>query len=114
MYNKNIVYGLGFDTRGEINVVSRCTYDNGNIVKYEYCDCGLQEYANLYYEEYFYENNVLSKTTVFDVIPKIDFYTEDKYEIELNESGKIVKLIGGPITNGAWEKSVYNFNKYAT
>ncbi|MEW9669863.1 hypothetical protein [Ammoniphilus sp. 3BR4] len=111
IYNKNIVIGLGFDNMGQINTVSRCTYDNGNIVKYEYCVCGLQEYADLYYEDYFYKNNIFSEVSVFNVTPQIELYDEQKYEVELDEEGKIVKLVRGFITNGVLERTVYNYKK---
>jgi len=111
VYDKNIVYALEFDNMGEINVVSRCTYENGNIVKYEHCSCGFEEYANLYYEEYLYESGILSEINSFDVTPQIELYTEQRYKVEVDEVGKIRTLIGGFITNGIWEQDAFNFKK---
>ena len=95
IYNKDIVYGVEFDNMNEINTVSRCTYENGNIIKYERSLCGTQQYADLYYEEYSYKDNMLSEVSAFNVTPQIEIYEEQKYKVELNENGKIVKLIGG-------------------
>jgi hypothetical protein len=111
VYKKDIVYAIEFDNMGEINVVSRCTYENGNIVKYEHCGCGLEEYANLYYEEYLYESGILSEVNLFDVTPQIELYTEQRYKVEVDEVGKISTLIGGFITNGIWEQDAFNFKK---
>ncbi|WP_455749331.1 hypothetical protein [Peribacillus butanolivorans] len=111
IYSDDIVLGVEFDNMGHIDVVSKCTYDNGKIVKYERSVCGTQEYADLYYEEYFYENNMLSEVSIFDVTPRIEIYEEQKYKVELDEDSKIVKLIGGFITNGVAEKDVLDFKK---
>lgn len=111
IYSDDIVLGVEFDNMGDIDVVCRCTYDNGKIVKYERSVCGTLEYADLYYEEYFYENNMLSEVSIFDVTPRIETYEEQKYKVDLDEGGKIVKLIGGFITSGVAEKDVYDFKK---
>lgn len=111
VYKNDIVYGIEFDNMGQIEAVSRCTYENRNIVKYERSVCGIPHFADLYYEEYFYEKNMLSEVTTFDVTPKIELYTEKRYKVELNEDGKIVKLIGGFVTNCNWEQDVFNFKK---
>lgn len=93
---------------GEINGVSRSTYEYGNIITYADCSCflGLQEHSYLYYEEYLYENNILSEVNTFDVTPQIDLYTEQRYKVEIGEDGKIVTLIGGFISNGIWEQDL--------
>ncbi|MFF5400566.1 hypothetical protein ACFY5J_25425 [Peribacillus butanolivorans] len=106
IYTEDIVFGLEFNNMGHIEVVSKCTYDNGKIVKYERSVCGTQDY-----EEYFYENNILSEVSIFDVTPRIELYEEQKYKIELDEDSKIVKLIGGFVKNGVAEKDVLDFKK---
>ena len=111
LYDGNIISGVEFRHSGDIVAVSRCTYKNNNIVKYERSVCSLPQYADLYMEEYTYENNLLSEVRTFEVTPRIELYTEDKYKIEVDEDGKIIKLIGGAITNGVWEQQVYNFKK---
>ncbi|PEJ24530.1 hypothetical protein CN689_27180 [Peribacillus butanolivorans] len=78
IYSEDIVLGVEFDNMGHIDVVSKCTYDNGEIVKYERSVCGTQDYADLYYEEYFYENNMLSEVRIFDVTPRIEIYGKSK------------------------------------
>jgi hypothetical protein len=89
---------------GEINTVSRCTYENGNFIKYERSVCGTQQYADLYYDEYSYKDNMLSEVSIFNVTPQIDIYEEQKYKVDVDENGKIVKLIGGFIKNEVWEQ----------
>ncbi|KAB7709076.1 hypothetical protein F9802_02845 [Bacillus aerolatus] len=111
IYDKDIIYSLEFSNIGEINVVSKCTYDNGNIVKYERSLVGFEEDANLHFEKYHYKNNRLSELSVFQVTPSIELYDEQKYTVELNGEGKIVKLVGGSIESGIWEKTVFNFKK---
>jgi hypothetical protein len=109
VYNNDIVYGVEFNNMGSIEFVSKSTYENGNIVKYECSVCGTRQYATLYYEEYFYENNMLSEVSIFDVTPQIELYEEQKYKIELNDEGNIVRLIGGFVNNGVWEQDILNF-----
>lgn len=111
VYENDIVYGVEFDNMGDVDAVSRCTFENGNIVKYERSVCSLPQYADLYLEEYVYENNMLSEVRTFEVTPRIELYEEQKYKVELDEDGKITKLIGGFITNGIWEQDVFNFKK---
>lgn len=104
IYNKNIVFGIEFDNTGEINTVSRCTYENGNITKYERSLCGIQQYADLYYEKYSYKDGSFSEVSTFNITPQIGIYEEQKYMVKLNENSKIVELIGGSIKNGVWEQ----------
>jgi hypothetical protein len=94
IYKNDIVCGIEFDNMGQIEAVSRCTYENEKIIKYERCVGGTPQFADLYYEEYFYEQNKLSEVTTFNVTPQVEIYEEQKYKVELNENGKIVKLIG--------------------
>ena len=51
---------------------------------------------------------MFSGVSTFNVTPQIEIYEERKYKVELNENGKIVKLIGGFITNGVWEQDIIN------
>lgn len=112
IYNEamDIVYGVGFDNRGEINEVSKCSYDNGNMIKYERCLCWIEENADLHYEEYKYENNKLSEVMYFNGIPEMGFYSEYRYLVNQDEGGKIIRLTGGEVVNGEWRKNVYEFN----
>jgi hypothetical protein len=111
LYNDDTTSGVEFDHTGDIVAVSRCTYENNKIVKYERSVCSLPQYADLYMEEYAYENNLLSEVKTFEVTPRIEIYEEQKYKVELNENGKIVKLIGGFIKNGVWEQDyIININ----
>jgi hypothetical protein len=111
LYNDDTISGVEFDHTGDIVAVSRCTYENNNIVKYERSVCSLPQYADLYMEEYAYEYNLLSEVRTFKVTPRIEIYEEQKYKVELNENGKIVKLIGGFIKNGVWEQDyIININ----
>jgi hypothetical protein len=111
IYENDLVYGFEFDNMGEIVAVSRCTFENENIVKYEYSVCRLPQYADLYMEEYSYGNNLFSEVRTFKVTPQFELYNEIKYKVEQDEDGKITKLIGGFITNGIWEQDVFNFKK---
>ena len=111
LYDGNIILGIEFRHSGDIVAVSRCTFDKNKIVKYEWSLCSLPQHADLYTEEYTYENNQLSEVNTVKVNPLIDIYTEDKFKVEVDEDGKIIKLIGGTITNGVWEQQVYNFKK---
>lgn len=111
LYNGETIIGLEFRQTGDIVAVSRCTCANNNIVKYERSICSLPQYADLYIEEYDYENNLLSEVRTFQVTPRIGLCEEQKYKVELDEDGKITKLIGGFITNGIWEQDVFNFKK---
>jgi hypothetical protein len=109
IYNNNIVYGMEFGNRGEIDVVSRCTYNKENIIAYERSLCTIDEYADLHYEKYKYENDVLSEVTVFfGVVPQFGLYTESKYLLERDENGKVVRLIGGEVINNNWNKRGYD------
>ncbi|MED4462541.1 hypothetical protein [Metabacillus fastidiosus] len=110
-YNCKTIIGLEFRQTGDIVAVSRCTFANNNIVKYERSICSLPQYADLYIEEYAYENNLLSEVRTFQVTPRIELYIEDKFKVEIDEDGKIIKLIGGTITNGVWEQRIFNFKK---
>jgi hypothetical protein len=93
IYKGNVVYGLEFDTLGELSVVSKCNYENGNIVKYERCVCSIEEFADLNYEEYKYEGNCLTEVVLFfNIRPEIGIYEEGKYIVEQDDNGKIVKL----------------------
>lgn len=109
IYKNNIVYGVEFNIRGDIDVVSKCTYDNGNIITYERSLCTTDEYADLHYEIYQYENDVISEVTVFfGIVPKFGLYSENKYLLERDEKGKVIRLIGGEIKNNNWNKRVYD------
>ncbi|KAB7709063.1 hypothetical protein F9802_02765 [Bacillus aerolatus] len=111
IYEKDIIYSVEFSNTGEINVVSKCTYNDGNIVKYERSLVIFEEDADLHFEKYYYKNNKLSEVSIFQVTPSIEMYGEQKYTVELNEDEQIVKLVGGSIENGIQEKSVFNFKK---
>ncbi|MCM3115723.1 hypothetical protein M3610_10525 [Neobacillus sp. MER 74] len=111
LYDGNIILGVEFRHTGDIVAVSRCTYENNHIVKYEWSLCSLPQYADLYIEEYVYKNNQLSEVKTVKVNPLIEIYEEQKYKVELNENGKIVRLIGGFIKNGVWEQDyIININ----
>lgn len=104
LHKGNIISGVEFDQMGDIVAVSRCTYEKNNIIKYEWSLCRFPQYADLYIEEYAYENNLLSEVRTINVTPQIGIYEEQKYKVELNENGKIARLIGGFIKNGVWEQ----------
>lgn len=113
IYNEamDIVYGVGFHNTGEINEVSKCSYDNGNMIRYERSLCWLEEFADLHHEEYIYENNRLTEVTMFyNVQPSMGFYSECRYLVEQIEGGKITRLTGGEVVNGEWQQDVYEFN----
>lgn len=73
VYIKDVVYGIEFDNMGDISAVSRCTYEKGNIIKYEICLYSMEE---LYYEEYYYKDNLLSEVSVFNAEPQIELCQE--------------------------------------
>ncbi|MBK5501727.1 hypothetical protein [Peribacillus sp. TH14] len=52
---------------------------------------------------------MLSEVSIFDVTPRIEIYEEQKYKVEIDEDSKIVKLIGGFMSNGVAEKDVLDF-----
>lgn len=115
IYNNDIVYGIEFDNMGELSRVSKCTYANGHILKYEESSLSQSteyqdKYADLHVEEYKYINNELSEVTLFlNVSPFMERYEELRYSVQLDENNKIVKLIGGFVQNGVWEKVVFKF-----
>lgn len=109
IYNKDIVYSVEFTNTGQLDVVSKCTYDNGNIVKYERSLVVLNEHADLWFEKYHYKNKRLSEVSIFQVTPSIELYEEQKYKVELNEERNVVMLIGGFVNNGIWEQDILNF-----
>ncbi|MCF2941899.1 hypothetical protein L1N85_26625 [Paenibacillus alkaliterrae] len=108
IYRKNIVYGVEFDHLGKLHVVSKCAYNNGNIIKYEQSVCWMEIDADLYYEEYTYENNKLSEVHVFyNIEPLLGIYSESRYLVDQDEDAKIIRLTGGKIVNDVWQKDVY-------
>ncbi|MFX3674773.1 MAG: hypothetical protein ACE3JQ_10035 [Paenisporosarcina sp.] len=111
IYNKDIVYSVELTNTRQLDMVSKYTYDNGNIVKYERSLVVLEERADLWFERYHYINKRLSEVSIFQVTPSIELYEEQKYKVELNEERNVVKLIGGFVNNGVWEQDIFNFTK---
>lgn len=94
IYIDEIVYGLEFDNLGELGVVSKCVYDNGKLMKYERSLCGTEDFADLHYEEYTYDNNRLSEVDLFfNITPQLELYEENRLIVEHDEDGNIVRLI---------------------
>lgn len=109
IYVKDVVYGVEFDNLGELHIVTKCTYENGNLIQYQQSVCSIEELADLHYEEYTYKNNMLSEVSIFNVEPSMGFYSESRYLVDQDEDAKITRLTGGEIVNGEWQKDVYEF-----
>lgn len=110
--NESIVYSFEFGIHGNLNQVSKCTYENGKIIKYErglYSD--YKDIDDLFSEHYSYENNKLSEVNMYyNFIMDIGVFTKSRYLIDLDDNGNIIRLTGGDIVNGEWEKRVFNFS----
>jgi hypothetical protein len=107
LYGDNVVYGLEFDHMNELRVVSKCMYDHGNIVQYQRSVGGNEKYDDLHCEKYLYENGLLSEVTIFfNAIPSMGIYEENRYTVEQDGDGNIIRLTGGEIVNGEWHKEV--------
>ncbi|MCL1696445.1 MULTISPECIES: hypothetical protein [unclassified Lysinibacillus] len=109
IYIDDIVYGLEFDNSGELVVVSKCIYENGKLMKYERSGCWTEEFADLQYEEYTYENNWLSEVDFFyNIDPLLELYEEERLRVENDEVGNIIRIIGSTIVEGKSETHIYN------
>lgn len=110
IYREDIVYGVEFNNLGELNVVSKCVYNDGNIIKYERSSCNMEELADLYVEEYTYENNKLVEVHQFyNITLSMGLYSENRFLVDQDQNGKIIRLTGGEIVNGEWQKNVFEF-----
>lgn len=109
IYIDKNVYGLEFDSWGELEAVSKCMYENGKLMKYERSICGIEEFVDLHYEEYIYDNQKLSEVNLFfNINPQLERYEEIKLIVEHNEDGNIAKLISNEIVDGKTESFIYN------
>ncbi|WP_374967151.1 hypothetical protein [Lysinibacillus sp. RS5] len=109
IYIDDIVYGLEFDNSSELVVVSKCIYENEKLMKYERSGCWMEEFADLQYEEYKYENNWLSEVDYFyNISPLLESYEEQRLRVEHDEVGNIIRIIGSTIVKGKSETHIYN------
>ncbi|WP_227936421.1 hypothetical protein [Alkalihalobacillus deserti] len=108
LYNGNVVYGLEFTHIGELELVSRCFYDNGKLLKYERSQCGMEKFADLHYEEYTYDNNRLTEVALFyNITPQLGLYEEQRLRVENDEDGNMIKLTSDIVFDGKPETFVY-------
>lgn len=107
-----ITYSLEFGVDGDLEQVSKCIYQNGNITKYQrsrYHD--FEDVNDLFSEEYQYENDKLSEFNMyFNFDLEIAIFQEARYLVDLDDSGNINRLTGGEVVSGEWKKSVYDFS----
>lgn len=109
IYIDDIVYGLEFDNSGDLGVVSKCIYENEKLMKYERSGCWTEEFADLQYEEYRYENNLLSEVDFFyNIDPLLGLYQEERLRVENDEVGNIIRIISSTIFEGKTETHIKN------
>jgi hypothetical protein len=101
IYIGNVEYGLQFNNEGEIDALSRCTYDSGKLIKYEQCHCGLEKFSHLHYEEYRYKDGFLSKVDFFsNISTQLESYEEERLHVEHDEAGKIIRITSSELIDG--------------
>ncbi|MDQ8739434.1 hypothetical protein [Paenibacillus sp. LHD-38] len=106
IYVGNVEYGLQFNYLGGLDAVSRCTYENGKLMKYEQCYCGMEEFADLHYEEYRYEDDLLSEVDFFgNITPRLGLYEENRLHVEYDDDGNIVRIIISEMVDGEFKKT---------
>lgn len=94
-------YGLQFNYLGGLDAVSRCTYSGGRLMKYEQCYCGLEQFADLHYEEYRCQDDFLSEVDFFsNITPQVGLYEENRLRVEHDEDGNIIQLISNEMIDG--------------
>ncbi|WNS78976.1 hypothetical protein RRU94_03280 [Domibacillus sp. DTU_2020_1001157_1_SI_ALB_TIR_016] len=108
LYEEDAVYSVCFHHTSNLEVVSKCIYDSGKVTRYER-SLFLLQHAELYSEEYSYENGMPSHVSIFNVMPSIHLYEEQKYMIKCSDEGEIKKLTGGSVNNGVWDQQSYRF-----
>ncbi|MCL2286883.1 MAG: hypothetical protein FWC32_11040 [Firmicutes bacterium] len=95
----NIEYGIVFELRGYVLLVSKVEYENGVIKKYStahynpyhtHYNYQLFAMSKLQHEEYFYENGTLIKAHMYSMIlPDEKMYDKTEYQFKYNENGII-------------------------
>lgn len=101
IYVGDVEYGLQFNYSGSLEAVSRCTYENEKLMKYERSNCGLEPFSDLHYEEYRYQGDLLSEVDFFFYItPQVGLYEEERLRVEHDEDGHIIRLISGGMIDG--------------
>jgi hypothetical protein len=93
IYDGNTVYGVEFTESEWITGASKCSYENGLITRYEHIDFFGEENLDQY-NEYYYENNILTEViNYWNILPYSSMYEEDEYFVQYNDDGKIERLI---------------------
>ncbi|XEC94049.1 hypothetical protein AB6A23_22315 [Paenibacillus tarimensis] len=101
IYVGNVEYGLQFNHTGELDAVSRCLYENWKLMKYEQSHCGMEEFTDLHYEEYRYQNGLLSEVDFYyNITPRLEFYEEDRLHVEHDEAGNITRITSNQLIDG--------------
>lgn len=102
VYIGDVEYGLQFNYVGGMDAVSRCTYENGKLMKYEQCHCGgLEKLTDLFCEEYWYQNGLISEVNYFyNIVPRLESYEEDRLIIEHDEAGNIIRITSNKLIDG--------------
>ncbi|WP_134703116.1 hypothetical protein [Ammoniphilus sp. YIM 78166] len=96
IYIGDVVYGFEFTHLGELEVVSKCIYDNGKLKKYERSVCGIEKFSDLHYEEYRYQGELLSEVDFFfNITPQLGLYEKYRFRVEHDEDGNIIRLVSG-------------------
>ncbi|MEW9673817.1 hypothetical protein [Ammoniphilus sp. 3BR4] len=101
IYVGDVEYGLQFNYSGSLKAVSRCTYENGKLMKYEQSHYELEQYSDLHYEEYRYQGDLLSEVDFFfNIMPQIGLYEEKRLRVEHDEDGNIIRLNSSEMIDG--------------
>lgn len=109
IYIGDVVYGLEFNNLGLLEVVSKCIYDNGKLMKYERSLCWMEEFADLHYEKYIYDNNRLSEVNFFfNISPEIELYEENRLIIEHDQDGNIIRIVSNDVVNSNVDPFIYD------
>lgn len=110
IYENNIEYGLSFHNGwNEITYISKSVYINNLIQSYSaanYSTAISEEKMDLHYEEYKYENELLTDSTVyFNISPLMNLYDKNEILFRYNVHGEMVEYTieseyqGNPVVN---------------
>lgn len=93
----NIEYGLTYHNASKnLELLARCVYENNKIKNYATVSYhGIsKDMISIQFEEYEYENDVLSKVNFYSgIIPRYNLYEKAEYELLYDNNGKIIEYI---------------------
>lgn len=89
LYQDNVVWGIGFNHHKELNTISKCTFDQGQLISYMHTYGIEGDFNVIYYEEYHYDGKLLKGVHIADVNVEYEQATEWNYQLRLDEDGEI-------------------------